>query len=165
MKIKFKDDALILDSKKIKINDGYNQNRIQWRKSISEIIEFSKGDYIDVDTKYLFKDSFNVKHPDGYIVSIPSFMVKEILDDERIRTEEKFNIAFNELKFCLKLHKKPFWIIPSDFDYKVSKIEPKPEELPNNTQAVLYELKDKNIETIKIIKSKAKKEKKFRKHL
>lgn len=165
MKIQIKEDALILDSQKTPSNQGYTQNKINWRKSISEIIEFSKGDYIDVDTKYLFKDSFNIKHPDGYIVSIPSFMVKDVVDDQRIRTEEKFNKAFNELKFVLTMHKKPFWIIPTEFDYKVSHIDPKPEELPKNTQACLYEMKNSNIETIKTIKSKIKNKSLLKKHL
>lgn len=54
------------------------------------------------------------------------------------RTPEKFARAFEDLKRMLSMHQKPFWFVPTQDDYAVSVIQPKPEELPNGTRAILY---------------------------
>ena len=55
-----------------------------------------------------------------------------------MRTQESFNSAFNSLLNMIKLHKKSYWLVPNETNYFVSVIEPKADELPAGTAAILY---------------------------
>lgn len=157
MKIKFKEDALKNNSKKTPAHVGYSQSQIDWRKSVREIIESSEDGIVDVETDYLHDNSFNVRHPDGYSVSIPEYMVEKVFNDKRNlnkRTEEKFEYALKSAKFMIKLHKKPVWIVATEDNYRTTLIEPKQKDIIKGTAAVLYDLENDELLEKKKIKSK-----------
>ena len=55
-----------------------------------------------------------------------------------MRTQEKFDNAMARLKWSLRFHNKEFWIVPTEDDYCISVVCPKPEDLPKGTRAVKY---------------------------
>lgn len=159
MKIQFKEDALQINAKRTPAHIGYSQSQINWRKSVHEIITSNEDKIVDVETDYLFDNSFNVKHPDGYTVSIPEYMVENVFDDQRNikkRTEEKFASAIKSAKFMIKLHKKPVWIVPTENDYKTTILEPKEKDIIKGTAAVLYDLENDELIEKKQMKRKSK---------
>jgi len=87
MKIILKEDALIEHSRSVPEHMGYGQSGINWRKSVREMMDSSLVH--EVDTQYLFENSFNVKHPMGHIIGIPDYMVSEVIDDIREKKENK----------------------------------------------------------------------------
>ncbi|PSV00440.1 hypothetical protein [Photobacterium kishitanii] len=85
MKIIFHTDALVRNSKKTPASSGHTRETIAWRKHISEMMKENPAGSFDVCTTYLFKDTFNVIDPkDSTVIGIPSYMVKEVIDDARI---------------------------------------------------------------------------------
>lgn len=55
-----------------------------------------------------------------------------------MRTLEQFSSAFRSLKWFVSFHNKPVWLVPTENEYKLSVVKPKPDELPEGTCANLY---------------------------
>lgn len=83
MQIILKSDALQAHSKSIPAHSGYTTEAMSWRDSIRKIMEHNGDKPIDVETKYLHDNSFMIKAPEGYSVSIPDYMVSEVINDKR----------------------------------------------------------------------------------
>jgi hypothetical protein len=88
MQIVLKPDALQAHSKSTPAHAGYTKETMSWRDSIRKIIEHNGNTPIDVETKYLHDNSFMVKAPEGYSVSIPDYMVSEVINDKRKQKEK-----------------------------------------------------------------------------
>lgn len=59
-----------------------------------------------------------------------------------IRSAEQFSVVWENLKWYHHLHKKSVWLVPTETGYGISVIQPKPEDLPHGTTAVLYGVND-----------------------
>lgn len=153
MMIILKKDALLQHSQGVPAHVGYSQATINWRKSISDLMNSSNDRCFVVDSKYLFENSFMIKNKDGSGLSIPDYMVEKVINDKRVRTEESFKKAFDEVSNILKTTGKPHWIVPTIMDYKVSCLKPKSKNLPRGTSAVLYCLENNEIIEKRSIKS------------
>lgn len=55
-----------------------------------------------------------------------------------MRTPEKFETIWKEMKWFTNFHKKPVWIVAVGDDYVLSIIKPKPHEIAEGTVANLY---------------------------
>ncbi|NYU23876.1 hypothetical protein A8V38_13605 [Vibrio parahaemolyticus] len=53
-----------------------------------------------------------------------------------MRTQVQFCRIHREAVHFIKLHTKCVWIVPTENNYCLSIVEPKPEELPWGTQAI-----------------------------
>ena len=82
MKIILKSDALIIHSKETPAHVGYSQHTIDWRKSISDMIE-ENGLEFEVNTQYLKPNSFLIEREGKGAISIPEYMVAEVINDQR----------------------------------------------------------------------------------
>lgn len=65
-----------------------------------------------------------------------------------MRTEIKFATAYKTLQFMLSLHKKPYWIVPTESDYIVSLVAPEAKYLPKNTRAIQYDVNEDVINSV-----------------
>lgn len=85
MKIVIKKDALELHSRSIPARMGHSQDTMNWRNSISKMLDNSEDRTFEVCTSHLFDSSFNVVNPHSqYAIQIPDYMVEAVIDDERI---------------------------------------------------------------------------------
>lgn len=153
MMIILKEDPLKQHSQSIPAHVGYSQTTIDWKKSISKLLESSNNRCFVVDTEYLHENSFMIKNEDGSGLSIPDYMVEEVINDKRVRTEESFKKTFDELSLVLKTTGKPHWIVPTKMNYKVCCLKPKSKDLPKGTSAVLYSIENDEIIEKRTIKS------------
>lgn len=53
-----------------------------------------------------------------------------------MRTEDQFARVHSEAVRFIRFHNKNVWIVPCEDDYRISVIEPKPNELPYGTVAL-----------------------------
>jgi hypothetical protein len=81
MQIKLYQDAgrRLIRSWKTPAGAGFTQNQIDYSNTISNL----GGQTLDVDTQYLFSDSFNAIYPAG-LISIPDCVVESVINDERL---------------------------------------------------------------------------------
>jgi hypothetical protein len=56
-----------------------------------------------------------------------------------MRTIEKFNETYEDVKFYTRFHHKPVWLVPTESDYQLSLIKPYPYDLPAGTTSCLYD--------------------------
>lgn len=54
------------------------------------------------------------------------------------RTHEKFVKAWNDVKWWVKFHNKPVWLVPTADTYALSIIAPTPDTLPAGTASLKY---------------------------
>jgi hypothetical protein len=104
MKIVFKKDALEIDSKRKSPSSGYTREEMNWRENISKMLK--DGLEHEVETTYLFDNSFNCKHPDGQksekftlSIHVPDYMVESVIDDART--------GKSKCSYCGKIHNTP----------------------------------------------------------
>lgn len=64
-----------------------------------------------------------------------------------MRTQEKFDNAWNELVRLVKIHRKSFWLVPLEEkdDYVVSVVKPMQWQVAKGAQAILY---NQNLEAV-----------------
>lgn len=69
------------------------------------------------------------------------------------RTEESFAATWKHLKWALRFHRKPCWLVPMEDDYQISFIKPDANALPLGTAANLYDLELNIIDQVSSTKS------------
>lgn len=90
MKIILKKDALQVHSRSTPAYAGHSQATMDWRKSISDMMN-EHGLEFEVDTDYLFDNSFNVTIEGKGCISIPENMVDKVINDKREPKPKKRN--------------------------------------------------------------------------
>lgn len=61
-----------------------------------------------------------------------------------MRTEQQFSDIYRDAERFAKMHGKPVWIVPQRDGYAISVIQPKQDELPENTNALLVEFVERD---------------------
>jgi hypothetical protein len=83
MQIILKPTALNEHAKSIPAHAGYTSEAMSWRDSIRQVQQHFGTNPINVETKYLFDNSFTIKHPNGSSISIDANMVDKVINDKR----------------------------------------------------------------------------------
>lgn len=65
-----------------------------------------------------------------------------------MRTPESFAAIRKQVIFFTGLHNKSVWIVPTEKEYVLSVIKPRPDELPAHTAANLYDINGEIIDVV-----------------